>query len=187
VKFGSGWYWLKIVPLTIAIMSGALSIIREAYGMFAAKPIDPRSIFWECARIAFMLSAGIVWWQQRQIIQRLENAGRDALARKRPGDEYKELQVHKWLECYTPEGRNFLRWLLHHGAAFVSEFGRSGVDDGASGAALNEGLKTGLVLYSPRGTGTAYRINENYTGALAAALHPDPGTPQNPAQASQRD
>jgi hypothetical protein len=184
VKFGSGWSWLKIVPLTIAIMSGVLSIVRESYGMFAAHPVDPKSIFWACARIAFILAAAVAWWQEHQTVTglrlQMENAGRDALARKRPGDEYKELQVRKWLECYTPEGRNFLRWLLHHGAAFASEFGRSGVDDGASGTAANEGLKTGLVLYSPRGTGTCYRINENYTDALAIALHPDAGTPQNP-------
>jgi hypothetical protein len=72
MKFGPGWTWLKILPLWIAIMSGVLSLVRETYGMFAVNPIDSKSVFWSCARIALILSAGIAWWQEHQKVLRLE-------------------------------------------------------------------------------------------------------------------
>jgi hypothetical protein len=60
------WSWFKVVPLWMAIMSGTLSIFREAYGIFTGHPIDPKSIFWACARIAFVLSAAAAWVQEHR-------------------------------------------------------------------------------------------------------------------------
>lgn len=62
------WSWLKIVPLWIAIMSGSLSVFREAYGIFVAQPVDSKSIFWQCAWIAFVVSAAIAWWQEHHAL-----------------------------------------------------------------------------------------------------------------------
>src|SRR5664279_2854530 len=34
----------------------------------AAHPVDPKSFFWACARIAFILAAAVAWWQEHQTV-----------------------------------------------------------------------------------------------------------------------
>lgn len=41
-------------------MSGSLSIFRELYGLYHGT-VPPPSLFWSCARIAFFVSAAILW------------------------------------------------------------------------------------------------------------------------------
>lgn len=100
----------------------------------------------------------------------------EALAKKDPADEYKERQVREWLEPFAVEEVECIRWLLHHGESDENDFNVSGTDARVLGRALDKGIVTGLVKSSPRGTGTAYRIAENYRDAVKSVLHPRPAT-----------
>lgn len=55
--------WLKWLPLTVALMSGAFSLYRELYGLYVGV-IPPKSLFWECMLIAFIISSAIAWVQE---------------------------------------------------------------------------------------------------------------------------
>jgi hypothetical protein len=44
----------------VALMSGAFSIFRELYGMYSGT-IPPRSLFWSCTWIAFVVAVTILW------------------------------------------------------------------------------------------------------------------------------
>jgi hypothetical protein len=56
--------WLKWLPLTVALMSGAFSLYRELYGLYIGV-IPPKSLFWESMLIAFIISSAIAWAQER--------------------------------------------------------------------------------------------------------------------------
>ncbi len=47
-------------------MSGVLSIVRELLAMYAPSKYQERSVFWNCIVIAFIVSAGILLYQERQ-------------------------------------------------------------------------------------------------------------------------
>lgn len=53
-------YPLLVVLWMVALMSGALSIFREVYGLYSGV-IPARSLFWSCAWVAFVFSAAISW------------------------------------------------------------------------------------------------------------------------------
>jgi hypothetical protein len=132
---------------------------------------------WVCSFVFnyIWFSPAAIYREQQHIIaadKKMIQTLIETSAKKRSADEFKEQNVQNWLETLTSEEREFVRWLLHHGESDPSEFRRSGLDDRVSGSALNKGLHTGLVTSTPRGTGTAYKINENYSEALSAVLHP---------------
>jgi hypothetical protein len=58
----------------VALMSGILSLLRELVGIYRGEKISQRSLFWHSVLIAFVLSAGVVWWQQTQTISTLKGA-----------------------------------------------------------------------------------------------------------------
>jgi hypothetical protein len=53
-------YPVLVLLWMVALMSGVLSIARELYGMYSGQ-LPPRSLFWSCAWIAFVVSAAILW------------------------------------------------------------------------------------------------------------------------------
>lgn len=53
-------YPLLLILWLVALMSGAFSIFREVYGIYSGV-IPPRSLFWSCTWIAFVVSAAILW------------------------------------------------------------------------------------------------------------------------------
>jgi hypothetical protein len=60
--------WIRLPSLMVCLMSGVLSIGREAYGIYhGAMPAT--TLFWRCVWIAFVLSAFTVigedWWDRR--------------------------------------------------------------------------------------------------------------------------
>lgn len=57
----------------VALMSGLFSLYREAVGLYQGQIAStPRSTFEHCAIIAFIISAAIVWTQERHARRRLE-------------------------------------------------------------------------------------------------------------------
>jgi hypothetical protein len=55
------WRWLRIVGLVIALMSGALSLLRELYLVYNPNAIQPANLFWRSVWIAFILSSVTAW------------------------------------------------------------------------------------------------------------------------------
>lgn len=49
-----------IVVWMVALMSGILSIAREAYGIFSGT-VPPRTLLWSCLWVAFVMSATVSW------------------------------------------------------------------------------------------------------------------------------
>jgi hypothetical protein len=171
VRFGSGWSWLKIFPLWIAIMSGVLSIVRETYGMFVANPIDSKSIFWACARIAFILSAAIAWWQEHRAVRRFENATHTRTV----VEEYRFQAAKTALEKHGDDAIKILRHLRTLGK-MVFEMGGpilpSGIDSPRALQILRILKKEGIVeseeipLTGSRGNKTLYRITSEMESAI---------------------
>ena len=46
-------------------MSGVLSLYRELYTLYHGT-LPPQRVFWSCTWIAFVLAAGVLWWQEWQ-------------------------------------------------------------------------------------------------------------------------
>lgn len=55
------------------LMSGILSLFREFLLIYFPTQLNQRSLFWNCVRISFVVSMGIIWWQQRQAIAKLQS------------------------------------------------------------------------------------------------------------------
>jgi hypothetical protein len=53
--------WFKVVLLMVAFMSGILSIIREAILIHKPDTVHEKKLFWGCIRIAFFVSAIVLW------------------------------------------------------------------------------------------------------------------------------
>src|SRR6266568_3366175 len=68
----NNWSPLQIILLMVGLMSGVLSIVREALGIWRGESISQRSLFWHCVVIAFLLSMGILVWQKSSQIDGLE-------------------------------------------------------------------------------------------------------------------
>ncbi len=52
---------LEILLWAVALMSGILSILREALAIFLPERVPKRSLFWNCVIISFVISATILW------------------------------------------------------------------------------------------------------------------------------
>ena len=62
--------WLRIVPIMVGLMSGALSIVRE-YLLFAfPEKYKEASLFWASVRIAFILSAATAWIIEHNLLNK---------------------------------------------------------------------------------------------------------------------
>jgi hypothetical protein len=64
-------YPLLISLWVVTLMSGILSILREALSIYRPQT-EPRSLFWNCVVIAFVLSAGILWVIEHQKVAEQE-------------------------------------------------------------------------------------------------------------------
>ncbi len=126
MRFGTGWSWLKILPLWIGIMSGTLAIVRETYGMFATNPVDPKSIFWECTRIAFILSAAIAWWQKDQAVKARDEVIKTLTAGPilQPHETAILKHVRDLLVGATEKELDLLKSLVVHGETYYEEIYR---------------------------------------------------------------
>jgi hypothetical protein len=59
---------LKVIPIWGAVMTGSLSLVREAVTLFSQRP-DPiwqKNIFWSCVWIAFIISITTAWVLKHQ-------------------------------------------------------------------------------------------------------------------------
>jgi hypothetical protein len=59
------WIW-------IALMSGVLSLVREVIGLYGWQQARSVEVFWICARIAFIVSAVMLYRIQNKTIKELE-------------------------------------------------------------------------------------------------------------------
>lgn len=53
---------LELVLIVVALLSGALSIVRDLQKMYSPARTDDKRLFWGWVRIAFVISAVLVWW-----------------------------------------------------------------------------------------------------------------------------
>lgn len=71
-------------------MSGVLSIAREVLSIFFPDKIPPRSLFWNCVVIAFIISAAILWFIEHQKVEKSKpilNAQVDVFAAAPSGEK----------------------------------------------------------------------------------------------------
>ena len=59
-------YPLLVLLWVVALMSGILSIGRELLGIYRGNQVVPRTLFWNCVIIAFVISGGILWFLEHQ-------------------------------------------------------------------------------------------------------------------------
>jgi hypothetical protein len=64
-------YILEMLIWAVALMSGILSILREALAIFAPDKAPQRSLFWNCVIIAFIISAAILWEMEHKKVNDL--------------------------------------------------------------------------------------------------------------------
>ena len=74
-KIQSVFNWLFYISLWgLALMTGILSLLREAIQIFAPEKAPPRSLFWNCIVIAFIISSAILWFLEHQKVNNLTEA-----------------------------------------------------------------------------------------------------------------
>lgn len=71
----------------VALMSGVLSILRELTLIYFPNQVNQRPLFWHCVIIAFIVSMGIIWWQQSKVIETLTSELRIERAKNTPNFE----------------------------------------------------------------------------------------------------
>ena len=62
--------WIRLPSLMVVFMTGALSLLREVYGIYRGA-IPPATVFWRCVWIAFILSALVVWLEEHLRIREM--------------------------------------------------------------------------------------------------------------------
>src|SRR6266481_1422573 len=66
-----GWIG-NVLVWVVVLMSGLFSLYREAVGLYRGQNAAPRNTFERCCIIAFIVSAAIVWGQERYVRKQLE-------------------------------------------------------------------------------------------------------------------
>jgi len=181
VRFGSGWSWLKIVPVWIGLMSGVFSVFREIVGIYFPRIGNAESMFWSWTRITFIVSAFIVWWQMRQEIKKLaeenERLRRDESAATRPQLTEREQSlrsiVRDLIAGSTKAELRVLHCILDHGEIEQYQLDRAVQDRGAVASALEKWRHTLIGETVEIGTNrTSYSIVAGRRSALEAVLGP---------------
>jgi hypothetical protein len=57
------------VVWAVAVMSGILSIVREAMGLLAPNHVPATDLFWTCARLACGGALIALWWRERSALK----------------------------------------------------------------------------------------------------------------------
>jgi hypothetical protein len=88
----------KVVPIWAAIMTGSLSLVREAVTLFAQSP-DPiwqKNIFWSCVWIAFIVSAITAWVLKHQelLAEKAKNASPEITG------EIEKVHAESFVDCF---------------------------------------------------------------------------------------
>jgi hypothetical protein len=55
------WYGVQILLWVVALMSGIFSLGRELLLIYRGKKTQPRTLFWNCTIIAFVISSTALW------------------------------------------------------------------------------------------------------------------------------
>lgn len=76
-------YLLHLLLWVVALMTGFLSILRELLSIYRPKQ-GPRSLFWNCIIIAFVISASILWFIEHQKITDLTNELKESKEHNKP-------------------------------------------------------------------------------------------------------
>src|ERR1039457_6354973 len=60
-----------IIVLIVGLLTGALSILREVQIMYWPTALPPKPLFWSFVRIAFVIAAALLWWDEHQKVLQL--------------------------------------------------------------------------------------------------------------------
>ncbi len=71
--FKGFWRWLRIFSLTVALMTGPLSFVRELLSIYSPSHIQLASVFWHWVWIAFIFSSSIAWIAEYRRAESLKN------------------------------------------------------------------------------------------------------------------
>jgi hypothetical protein len=99
-------YPVLVILWVVALMSGVLSIVREVYTMYSGQ-LPAKPLFWSCIRLAFMLSAAILWFLEHK--GRLEADARADLGKPQFALEVLDVDLH----VYTRS--DFFFWITNCG------------------------------------------------------------------------
>jgi hypothetical protein len=92
--------WFRWLPVTVALMSGSLSLVREVY-FFSSGILPPRSVFWTCAWIAFVISAALAWGQEHWRVLAAERQLHDFNSRERIAEQWLRLK-ERFSDSFQP-------------------------------------------------------------------------------------
>jgi len=67
------WRWLRIFSLTVALMTGPLSLLREVLGIYSPSHSQSAVVFWHWVWIAFILSSFTAWLAEYRRAESLKN------------------------------------------------------------------------------------------------------------------
>jgi hypothetical protein len=54
--------WVRIVLVSVVLMSGILALWREAAHLYWPEKLDQGDLFWACVRISLIISVGLLLW-----------------------------------------------------------------------------------------------------------------------------
>jgi hypothetical protein len=62
---------LAVIIVVVGLLSGSLSVLRELQVMYAPTKASERQVFWSWVRIAFVVAAVLLWWDERSKVRQL--------------------------------------------------------------------------------------------------------------------
>jgi hypothetical protein len=71
--FKGFWRWLRIFSLTVGLMTGPLSFVRELLAIYSPTHGQPAGVFWHWAWSAFILSSVTAWILEYRRSESLKN------------------------------------------------------------------------------------------------------------------
>jgi hypothetical protein len=69
---------MAVAVLVIALLSGALSVLREFLTMYYPSKLDEKKTFWAWSRIAFVVAAVLLWTNERHKVNQLQSRSSEA-------------------------------------------------------------------------------------------------------------
>ena len=119
-------YIVPVILWTVAIMSGAMALLRELYSMYSGQ-LPARPLFWSCLRIAFGASLLLLWVREHQTTNRLEAVLRLASTRPARAPEVQARYDHarQFIQAADANTRALLRELQTHGQITFRQIGAS--------------------------------------------------------------
>ncbi len=70
---------LAVILLVVGLLSGTFAVLRELQVMYAPAKATEKRVFWAWVRIAFIVAAVLLWWDEHSKVKQLSSASKPTI------------------------------------------------------------------------------------------------------------